>query len=263
MEVFPRLVPEHTDRVFNPELLSTGVDELDLLLGGGLERGTVTLVSGQAGIGKSTIAAQLMSAIGQHDGTALGYLFEETVDQFSYRADRLDMLVADHDSREDLWLREVEPLVISAEEFGQQVIDKADEHEPDLVVIDGIGGYKVAMQGDEQRLVTRIHALTRVLKNRGISVILTDEVDELTRVSSVTSTRTSYLADNIILLTYREHDRELLRAISIVKKRLGPFEPRFRRFEIRDGEGLAISDDLPSVGGVLQQSALIRQPKEE
>lgn len=254
MAVFPRLIPEHHDRVFDPSLLSTGNDGLDTLLGGGLERGTVTIISGQTGVGKSTLGAQLLSAVALDGGTAFGYLFEETVDQFTYRAERLGIHLEDHDEREDLHLREVEPLVLSAEEFGQQVLDKADDHEPDVVFIDGLGGYKVAMQGDEQRLVTRIHALTRSLKNRGITVVLTDEIDDLIQISSATSTRTSYLADNILLLTYLEHDTELLRSVGVLKKRLGPFTSRFHRLEITDEDGITITNDLPPGIAVLHRT---------
>lgn len=255
MVVFPRLIPQQYNRVFDPSLLSTGNDDLDALLGGGIERGTVTMISGQTGIGKSSLGAQILSGVLDNGGTAFGYLFEESVDQFTYRSEKLGIFSADQKEHDNLWLREVEPMTVSAEEFGGQVLDNADEHEPDAVFIDGLGGYKSVMQGDDQRLINRIHALTRVLKNRGSTIFLTDELDDLRQVSSATSTRTSYLADNILLLTFLEHDRELLRAIGVLKKRLGSFASRFHRLEIMHQNGITITDDLPAGTDVLQRSS--------
>ena len=54
LHVFPRLVPAEHRRTFTTETVSSGVDELDALLGGGIERGTVTVIAGPAGVGKST-----------------------------------------------------------------------------------------------------------------------------------------------------------------------------------------------------------------
>ncbi|MFC7057646.1 ATPase domain-containing protein [Halovenus salina] len=252
VEVYPQIIPEHDDRTFDPELISTGYDALDDLLGGGIERGTVSFISGPTGIGKSTTGAQILSGVVENGGTALGYVFEESIDQFIHRSETLGLPMSEMQESGSIRLTETEPLVRSAEEFGQHVLDQAEDYEPDAIFIDGLSGYKISLQGDNQRLVRRLHGLTRVLKNRGIAVIITDEADRLTGIPKATSTDTSYIADNIVFLSYVEVDGELDRAIGVVKKRLGDFDNRFHQFSIKPGEGLVIEEPFDHVRGIMQ-----------
>lgn len=258
IEVYPQTIPKHDNRTFDPELIPTGDDALDTLLGGGLERGTVSFISGPTGIGKSTTGAQILSGIAEHGGTALGYLFEESIDQFVHRSETLGSPISEMQAQGSIQLTETEPLLRSAEEFGQYVLNQVDEYEPDAVFIDGLSGYKISLQGDDQRLVRRLHGLTRVLKNRGVSVIIMDEADHLTGIPKATSTNTSYIADNIVFLSYVEVDGKLDRAIGVIKKRLGDFDNRFHRFSIESGEGLVIEGPFDNVRGIMQGSSTRR-----
>ncbi|QZX99239.1 ATPase domain-containing protein [Halobaculum rubrum] len=258
MAVYPQIIPKHDKRTFDPELIPTGHDALDDLLGGGIERGTVSFISGPTGIGKSVTGAQILSGIAEDGGTALGYLFEESIDQFVHRSKALGLPIDEMRAQGSLRLTETEPLVRSAEEFGQHVLDQADEYAPDAVFIDGLSGYKISLQGDDQRLGRRLHGLTRVLKNRGIAVIVTDEADRLTGIPKATSTNTSYIADNIVFLSYVEVDGELDRAIGVIKKRLGDFDNRFHRFSIVSGEGLVLEGPFDNVRGIMQGTSTSR-----
>jgi circadian clock protein KaiC len=251
IEVYPRLLPDHRNRTFDPELLSTGTDALDSLLGGGIERGSVTFVSGPTGIGKSTAGAGILDGIADHGGTALAYLFDESIEQFTYRSEALGIPISDWRDEGSLSFREIEPLVRSGEEFAHRVVTDVDDADPDAVFIDGLSGYKLSLQGDPDRLVRRLHSLTRTLKNRGITVIVTDEADRLAGIPEATSTDASYIADNILCLTYVEVDGELSRAIGVVKKRLGGFDNRFHRFTVERGTGLSICGTFDGVQGIL------------
>jgi circadian clock protein KaiC len=268
VEVYPQVVPTHDNRTFDPELISTGHAALDDLLGGGIERGTVTFISGPTGIGKSTACAQMLSGVVEDGGTALGYLFEESIDQFCHRSETLGCPIGEMQDDGRLKLTETEPLVRSAEEFAQHVLDQTGAHSPDAVFIDGLSGYKMSIQGDDQRLVRHLHGLTRVLKNRGVAVVITDEADRLTGIPEATSTQTSYIADNIVFLTYVEVGGEMHRAIGVIKKRLGDFDNRFHRFSIVSGSGLVIEEPFDHVRGIMHgtptpRGEVVNQPSSD
>jgi len=176
----------------------------------------------------------------------------ESIDQFTYRCECLGIPVSKLRETGHLHLTEVEPLVRSAEEFGQYVVTEVETHDPAAVFIDGLAGYKISLQGDDQRLVRRLHGLTRVLKNHNVATIITDESNALTGFPEATSTNTSYIADNIVFLSYVEVDGELQRAIGVLKKRLGDFDSRFHRFAIVNDEGLQITGPFENVHGIMQ-----------
>jgi circadian clock protein KaiC len=92
----------------------------------------------------------------------------------------------------------------------------------------------------------------------GIAVIVTDESDRLTGIPEATSTNTSYIADNIVFLSYVEVDGKLDRAIGVIKKRLGDFDNRFHRFSIVSGEGLVIEGPFDNVQGIMQGTSTSR-----
>ena len=252
IEIYPQTIPDHDDRTFDPTLITTGHETLDSLLGGGIERGAVTFISGPTGIGKSTTGGQMLSGLAADGRPALGYLFEESIDQFTYRCENLGIPISELRETGQLHLTEVEPLVRSAEEFGQYVVTEVETHDPAAVFIDGLAGYKISLQGDDQRLVRRLHGLTRVLKNHNVATIITDESDALTGFPKATSTNTSYIADNIVFLSYVEVDGELQRAIGVLKKRLGDFDSRFHRFAIESDDGLQITGPFEHVHGIMQ-----------
>ncbi len=255
IEVYPQLVPKDHHQFFDPELISSGDSALDTILGGGIEQGSVTFISGPTGIGKSTAGAQLLTGVGESDKTALGYLFEESISQFTHRCQSLGIPVNAMLDSGALHLIEVEPLVQSAEEFGQRVLDQVDGFDADTVLIDGLSGYKLSLQGESQRVVRRLHALTRVLRNRGVAVIITDESSTITGVPQATSTNTSYIADTIIYLTYVESDGQLDRVLGVLKKRLGAFDNRFHRYTIETGDGITLHGPYSGVTGITEGTA--------
>lgn len=250
VEVFPQLLPTR-ERSFDPSTLSSGIPELDELLGGGIERGSVTFVSGPTGVGKTTVGTHFPVAAAQRGERAVIYLFEENAEQFCYRSERLNLPVSELRETEDVVVREIEPLVRSAEEVARMIQSDVDRYDPSVVMLDGLAGYKVAIHGEEERLIDRLHALTRSLKNEGIAVLVMDEMSQLTGIPTATSTNTSYIADNVVLLTYRERTGGLNHIIGVLKKRLGAFESQFRPFEIVDGDGVCVGDPLEDVEDVL------------
>lgn len=250
IEVFPQLLPT-PERTFDPAVLSSDIPALDELLGGGIERGSVTFISGPTGVGKTTVGTHFPVAAAERGEQAVVYLFEENAEQYCYRSERLNLPMSDLRESEDIIVREIEPLVRSAEEVAQMIRSDVDRYDPSVVMLDGLAGYKVAIHGEEERLIDRLHALTRSLKNQGIAVLVMDEMSHLKGIPTATSTNTSYIADNVILLTYREQTGGLSHIIGVLKKRLGEFESQFRPFEIVDREGVRVGEPLEDVENVL------------
>ncbi len=250
VEVFPSLVPERLDRTFEAHRIKSGIDNLDGLLGGGIERGTVTFVSGPTGVGKTTTATQFLAEAAAQGTNSIAYLFEEGTDTFTHRCESLNIPLSDLREQGAVSLRAVEPLAHSPEEFAQTVERDIERTGSEIVLIDGIDGYKMSIQGSDATLVEKIHALTRHLKNLNVTVLITDEIRQITGISTATSTNLSYIADNILFLSYIETNGSLEKVIGVLKKRAGNFENTLREFDLDDG--VHIGAPLTNASGILQ-----------
>lgn len=85
LSIYPRLVASEHKTEFEREQISSGIKELDALVGGGIDRGTSTLVMGPAGAGKSTIAARYAFAAMERGESAAAYLFDEGIRSYLSR----------------------------------------------------------------------------------------------------------------------------------------------------------------------------------
>lgn len=248
--VYPTLVPGDHGREFESGQIGSGVDELDALLGGGVERGTVTMVSGPSGVGKSTTGAHFLAEAAARGDRAVAYLFEETVSSLRHRSRSIGLPVDDLIADETLALEYVEPLALSSGEFAHRVRAEVEENDTRVVLIDGTAGYRLSIRGEEPDLVRELHALVRYLRNVGVTVILIEATGSVTGEFETSSQEISYLADNLLFLRYLEVRGEIRKSIGVLKKRLGSFEPTLRELEITD-DGLWIGDPLDDLRGVL------------
>lgn len=246
----PQLVPEHHTREFSAETLSSGVPELDELLNGGVERGTVTFLSGPTGVGKTTTGLQFMKeAAGRGEHSVL-YSFEEATETLLHRAEAVNIPVEDMLERGTLQIEEIQPFDLTANEFGQRVRNAVEDEGAEIVMIDGIGGYRKSVRGVSEDGIDEIAALGRYLKNMGVTTILVNEVHQITGAFQATETGTSYLADNIVFLRHIEHRGELRKVIGVLKKRTSDYEKHLRRLEITE-HGLKVGDPLDGLRGIL------------
>lgn len=225
--------------------------------GGGFDQRSVTFLSGPTGAGRSSTGTQLVARAAQDGLNSATYLFEENLETFTHCSEAIDIPVTER--REDgvLSVTEVEPLSLSSEEFAHMVIDQVEDAGTDIVMIDGIDGYTISIQGQQQELVRELHALARYLKNRGVTVIITNEISEITGITEATDNQLSYIADNIAFISYVEMDGSLRKVIGVRKKRTGDFEKTFREFEIT-GDGIRVGEPLTGLYGILQGSPMTR-----
>lgn len=251
LEVFPSLIPEQYQQEFEAKTVPSGIPGLDDLLKGGLERGTATFITGPTGVGKTTTGTQFLAESVAHGANPVAYLFEESLKTFTHRSEALGIPVTELRERGDLTVEPVEPLTLSAEEFAWKVKCQVEENGTNLVMIDGVDGYKMSIQGDEDELGRKLHALIRYLKSVNVTVVLLDEISQLTGMPSATSSNISYIADNILFLNYVEINGELRKVAGVLKKRAGNFERTLREFEITP-DGIDVGEPLTGVQGILE-----------
>ena len=247
MTVYPRVVPNHDERPFVRTLASSGVPALDDLLHGGIELGTTTLFSGPTGIGKTTVGALfLVEAARQGDHSVL-YHLEEKPATFVERCAAIGTPVTELLDSGALEIVGVTPSLLTVGEFLAQVQGDVTD-ETTFVMIDGAQGFEKLTNLSAER--EELSALRSYLTARGITVVVTDEMPNVTGDFRPTKSGETAIADNIVFMRHLEFNGELHRAIGVLKKRTSDFEHRLRQFEITD-EGVVVGDPITGLSGVL------------
>ncbi|MDB4971138.1 MAG: kaiC 1 [Myxococcales bacterium] len=250
LDVFPRMVAaaHHRRDTYTPETCSSGLPELDSLLGGGLDRGTSTLLLGPAGSGKSTIAAQYAKAAVERGEKAAFFIFDEVPATLIVRGEGLGMGIREHIAKGRIVLRQVDPAQLSPGEFAQAVRRAVEVDGCTVIVIDSVNGYTSAMP-EEHFLSAHLHELLAFLNQKSVVTIMV-----MTQQGLIGNMQQpidlSYLADTIILLRYFEARSQIRQAISVVKRRTGRHERTIRELTM-DGDGVHIGDPLNEFQGVI------------
>ncbi|MFH5797130.1 ATPase domain-containing protein [Haladaptatus sp. CMAA 1911] len=251
LAVYPELITNEESSEYVAEPIPSGVSEIDELLHGGLERGTVSVLSGPTGVGKMTAGTQFMKEAANRRERSIIYMFEESTETFMQRNKAIGIPVEEMIAEGTLSVEEVEPLDHSAMEFARKVRHEVEENDSSIVMIDGIQGYKLSVSSeDKQTLVRKLHTLSRYLKSMGVTVILVDEIGTVTGDFKATEAGISYLADNLVFLRHLEIAGEMRKAIGVLKKRTSDFERTLREFRITE-HGLEVGEPLIGLRGVL------------
>jgi circadian clock protein KaiC len=247
VEVFPRLVAADYRDGHPPETVPSGLAALDSLLGGGLSKGTSTLVMGPAGSGKTSLATQFARAAALRGERACVFMFEEGLGTFLERSRSLGFEIESLIDQDQLRLRQVDPAELSPGEFADIVRRAATEEGTRLIVIDSLNGYLNAMP-NERFLSLHLHELLSFLGQQGLTTIVLMTQHGIVGEMQV-PLDASYLADTVLLLRYFEAQGEVRQAISVIKKRTGKHERTIREMRI-DG-GIQVGEPLREFEGVL------------
>jgi DNA repair protein RadA/Sms len=188
--------------------LSSGMPEIDRVTGGGFVRGSVLLVGGDPGIGKSTLLIQVAAALARTGARAVYISGEEAVAQVRLRAERLGLAQA--------------PVEIAAETSVEDIIATLSEGKtPRLVVIDSIQTMWTNMVESAPGTVTQVRsaaqALIRFAKRSGAAIIL---VGHVTKDGQIAGPRVvEHMVDAVLSF---EGDAAQFRILRAVKNRFGP-----------------------------------------
>lgn len=247
--VFPRLVAAEHRASVPVERLSSGVPELDTLLGGGLEAGTSTLIVGAAGTGKSTIAAQFVVAAASRGVASASFLFDENPHTLIGRCDAIGIDLSRAQASGQVSLQQVDPAELTPGELIHAMRVAVEEQGVRIIVVDSLNGYLSAMP-EERFLAIQLHELLMYLGQRGVATIMVAAHHGLIGPTMSTPVDASYLADAVILMRYFELKGEVRQAISVVKKRGGHHERTIREFAFT-AEGIQVGRALREFRGVL------------
>lgn len=246
--VYPRLVAGEHESWFLGQDVTSGVRELDLILGGGIPRGSSTLVTGPTGIGKSTICMQFAIAAATRGDRAIVYAFDEVLQTAKQRATSMGMEIEGPIERGMLSMTQVNPAELSPGEFIWQIRNDVEERDARVVVIDSLNGLLYSMPG-ELDLILHLHELLAFLSQKGVVTLLV--MTQKGVVGSMSSDlNVSYLADTVLLMRYFEAAGEIRQTLSVLKKRLGSHERTLREFWFGKG-GIKVGEPLTRFRGVL------------
>jgi circadian clock protein KaiC len=246
--VHPRLVAAESRELRPADQVKSGLGALDALLGGGLEQGTSTLIVGPPGTGKSSLAAQFVSAFNKAGEKGAMFLFEESKSNLLNRCDGLNMDLRGCVEAGLLTIQQVDPAELSPGQFSAAVV-KAVADGARIVVIDSLNGYMNAVP-DERFLTTHMHELLTYLGQRGVITILVGIQQGMLGGAMTSGMEASYLADNVLMLRYFEDEGEIRQAISVFKKRGSIHERTIRRFRMSDA-GIEVGEVLRGYRGIL------------
>ena len=245
--VHPRLVAADHRQSPTSGPMPSGVMELDSLLGGGLDAGTSTLITGPAGAGKSLLAARFaFSALERGEGAAI-FVFDESRQTFLTRSAGVGMPFTGPLAAR-LHLQQIDPAELLPGEFVDLVRHAVNEKAARVVVIDSLNGYLNAMP-NETFLAAQLHELLMYLNHRGVATLLVAAQHGLLGPMQA-PVDVSYLADTVLLLRYFEAAGEVRQALSVVKKRTGDHERTIREFGV-GSHGVRVGAVLREFEGVL------------
>ena len=247
LQVFARLVAAEHIGAFEGDLVSSGIPEFDALLGGGLIRGTSSLLVGSAGTNKTTLVCHLAVAAAQRGERVSFYTFEETRRAVIARARTVGIDMEKHVRSGLIDIQQIDPADLTPGEMAHKV-RKGVDGGVRMVVFDSLNGYLNSMP-EEKFLLIQLHELFTYLSHRGVLTLLV-----LAQHGLLQDVRTpadvTYLADTIILTRYFEAFGEVKKAISVMKKRGGGHEKSIRELWV-DETGLHFGEPLKQYQGVL------------
>ena len=247
--VFPRLVAAEHHTPFPLGLVASGVEELDRLLGGGLHRGTSTLLMGPAGSGKSTLALQYALAAARRGDHAVMFSFDESMATLEMRSRSLGLPLDELHENGSLRIQQIDPAEMSPGEFGFLVRSAVEHDRARLIVIDSLNGYINAMP-EERFLTAQLHELLMYLDQQGVTTMMVVAQHGLVGSRAEVPVDASYLADSVILVRYFEDRGKVRKAISVVKKRSGYHEETIRELWFDSG-GVHVSEPITDLRGIL------------
>lgn len=234
IKLYPRLVSPDVPANYEPRLdrVSTGVEGLDAMLGGGLWCGSTTLVVGPTGAGKTTLGLQF-ALDGVRRGEPTLYVhFQENPAQLRRAIDALGLSAHDAIAR-GLRLRYESPVELQIDSIIVDIFEQIRGGQVQRVVVDAIGDL-VTAASDPQRLHDYLYALVQHFTVHHVTSMLMFESASVPLAASEFGHRFSYISDNVLQLGL-QGDQRTRRTLRVVKTRNSDHDPDVRELAVRAG----------------------------
>lgn len=251
--VLPRLeaqyaVPSRED-VTVAGRISSGIDRLDVMLGGGLPARSCTLVMGSSGTGKTTVGLHFLAQCTPEE-PGLHFGFYETPARLEAKATALGIdlrgLVGSG-ALEILWQPATENLI---DALGHRLLDAVERRGVQRLFLDGFSGFQ-RTSVEPSRFASFVTALMNELRARGVSTMVTWEMRGALAVPlEMPDPVIGSAVENMILLRFTEMRAEIRRLLGILKVRDSAYDPKLREFVITDS-GIGLADTSDTAGALL------------
>jgi len=215
--------------------LSTGIPELDKLIGGGIPEGDSVLVAGPSGTGKSALATQFIDAGLRAGEPGIIAIFEERPDGYALRAAGMGLHLKKPQKAGNLEILYLRPLDLSVDETMQAILDAVKRTGAKRLAIDSLVGFEMALApGFREDFRESLYRMIVALTGAGVTILSTVEIEDSFTSFQFSHYAISFLTDDIIRLRYVEIDGQLRRILVVVKTRGGNHSKDIREYVITD-----------------------------
>lgn len=214
------------------ERLTTGIKGLDKMLAGGVYRGSVTLIEGASGIGKTTLCLQCLVANSEKGEKTLHLSFEEPLGELRRTLKNYGL---DYEKLSDRFVIEAYvPEALTPMQYYELIRDHVETLQPTVLAVDTLTSIQRMLP--EEDFFTFVRYLQLLCKEKGLTAIVTSALGTF---EAATRSGISIVADNIILMRHREAKNRLLREMVVLKTRGAAHETRVTPFEVT-GRGIVL-----------------------
>jgi circadian clock protein KaiC len=228
------------ERALRHRRISSGIAELDKLLGGGIMEGDSVLLAGPSGTGKSVLASQFIAAGLRKREGAIIVVFEERPVEYSRRAESLGLDFEGPRTAGVLEILYLRPLDLSVDETMQEILDAVKRTHAKRLVIDSLVGFEMALApGFRADFRESLYRMIAALTGAGVTIVSTVEIEDSFTSFQFSHYAISFLTDDIIRLRYVEIDGQLRKVLVVVKMRGGNHSKDIREYII-DERGVVI-----------------------
>jgi circadian clock protein KaiC len=257
--VYPRIrTPEtFTEYAMVNDRVSTGIDDLDKMIEGGMPRGTATMVAGGAGTGKTLHGLHFITNGAQHNEPGVIVTFQENPVQLREIARSFGWDL--HQMEEDGLVAHLyqSPVEIQPDIHTDLVKQAVNKIKARRVLIDSLRDLEIATP-DKVRYRDYVYSLVEDFKRLGITTLITNEISQLFGNFQLSDYGISFIADNVILLRYVELEGHITRALNVLKVRGSYHNKMIWEYRITD-DGITITEPIHAVTGILVGSPVMSE----